>query len=328
MLSKYSAACLTLLLALVKKCTLTFAQLETVSSLVNSIPSKQNTSFDCANCKCDIMKLVFERVVNAETKATKLSVESAKPSLFFSVLAFVPINEHPIEQVVQLSKTFLNEMKAGKPPLTSSLWLERESLMSALRARLFVEDSSKFSIEFALITSMLLNHFGELEDKQVAFFKTNASSSYLCSALTLLINLVFDQSLLGKVIEQTSLWTKLFKVINAGQLKLGKESCSTIGRLFIIMLYNCNDSKLLNELRLFFTRHSDANGVFLSDILRQEHRSLDDTLARTLVLPVEFSVPMIKSLFKEMAMIKHKGDFAALKKRSGEQVNGLQINPR
>ena len=45
MLSKYSAACLTLLLALVKKCTLTFAQLETVSSLVNSIPSKAEYIF-------------------------------------------------------------------------------------------------------------------------------------------------------------------------------------------------------------------------------------------------------------------------------------------
>ena len=311
-LSKCPAACLTLLLTLVRKCTLNCAQLETVSSLVSSVPSKQNMPFDCASCKRDIMKVVFEKVVHSEAASTKLSVESARPALFFSVFALVPISEHPVEQVVQLCQVFLNAMKAGTPPLTSSLWLERESLMGVLRARLFVERPSKFSIEFALITSTLLNHFGELDDKQVAFLKTN--SPYLCSALTVLINLVFDQSLLKKVIEQASLWTKLFKVINGGHLKFDKESCSAIGNLFIALLYTCNDVKLLNESRILFNRHNDTCAVFLSDILRQEHKSLDDTLARTLVLPVDFSVPMIKLLLKEMAVIKHKGDFTALKK--------------
>ena len=125
---------------------------------------------------------------------------------------------------------------------------------------------------------MLLNHFGELEEKQVTFFKANASSSDFYSALTVLINLVFDQNLLKKVIEQTSLWTKLFKNHQFRTMKPDKESCSTVGRLFIAILYNSNDVKLLNELRILFTRHNDANSVFLSDILRQEHKSLDDTL--------------------------------------------------
>ena len=52
-----------------------------------------------------------------------------------------------------------------------------------------------FSIEFALITSMLFNHFGELDDKQIAFFKANTNSPDFCSALTGLIDLVFDQNI-------------------------------------------------------------------------------------------------------------------------------------
>ena len=70
----------------------------------------------------------------------------------------------------------------------------------------------------------------------------------------------------------------------------------------------------MNELRILFTRHDDANTVFLSDILLQEHRSLDDALARTLVLSTEFAVPMVKLLLKEMAMIRHRGNFGSLKK--------------
>ena len=65
--------------------------------------------------------------------------------------------------------------------------------MSVLRTRLFVEDPSKFVIEFVLITTMMLNHFEELEGKELTFFKENASSLDPLSALIELINIVFAQ---------------------------------------------------------------------------------------------------------------------------------------
>ena len=114
-INKHSAACLALLLGLVKKGSLSPAQLETVSSLVTLIPSKKDASFDHASCKRDIMKLVFEMAVRSEAKSTELSAESTKPTLFLSVFAVVPINEHPMEQIAQLCQAFLDKMKTGRP---------------------------------------------------------------------------------------------------------------------------------------------------------------------------------------------------------------------
>ena len=131
--SKYPVACLTLLLTLVKECELNLVQLGTVVSLVIPISDKQHSSFDHVSHKCSIMKHVFEIIVQLEMQTTALSADSTKPSTFTDIFAVIPINSLPIEQVMQLCQSFLDKLKRGMPSPLSSLWLERESLLSVLR---------------------------------------------------------------------------------------------------------------------------------------------------------------------------------------------------
>ena len=170
---------------------------------------------------------------------------------------------------------------------------------------------------------MLLNHFGELDDKQLAFLKSNTNTTEFCHALNVLIDLVLDQNLVKKcMIEQSQLWTRLLKVINAGQLKGDKSFCVGIGRLFVMLLFTSTDVKLLNELRMLFIRQDTTNPLFLSDILRQQHKSLNDALARVLTLSIDdkFIVSMIRLVVREMAMIKYEGNFDSLKRLVGSKA--------
>lgn len=314
---KYSAASLSLLHSLLKAHELSADEMDAASLLVASIPSANgSTVYDFGRVKRQIAHVLFSRALHLEL-TSELTAKSTKAAVFFRIFALLPVNQLAADKVEALARAWLDRVYSGAPDLASSLWLEREPLLSVIRSRL--TDGSDFDVglqvEFSLATLVLLNHFGELDAKQAQLLKKHAGRPEFCTALAKILCLLLQQSLLLKrIVEQADLWTQLLALL-LKELKSSAALAKALGDVLAALIATTSLPKrarpIAADLGLLFFRVSAKTDVFLSTHLCGINRSLDDALAKVLAWTAtnaSSSVAFSKAFLLEMASFKFRTD--------------------
>ena len=318
---KYSAASLSLLFSLVTANELSTDDIDTISSLVASIPSvKASTAYDFVEVKRQITHVLFSSALHLEL-TSELTSKSTKPAVFFRIFALLPVNQLAIGKVEALASAWLDRVYSAKPDLASSLWLEREPIMNVVRSR--ITDGSDFDlklqIEFSLVNLLLLNHFGELDATQRQFLKRHVAKPEFSGALIKIFHLLLQQSLLKKIVEQVDLWTQLMSLLSK-ELEPSAAVASALGNVFVALIDTAALPKkaqtIAADIGLLFFRVSAKSDVFLSNHLRGINRSLDDALAKALLWTATNASSIVafsKAFLLEMASFKFKTEAKPIK---------------